>query len=123
MSEIKSYVGELEIIHSIEAHVAIKNVLKIILTPFTIEMRFLLDSTLLIPKIDWVVENSLLKITYTTAKNPVGTGILEPWRIGSYQGKELYLTFIARVFDDNSTESYIICNYILYQGKEVQTNG
>lgn len=118
MLDVKSYVNDLEIIYSGQAHLVQDNILKINFDDVYVEVKFVADSQVSAGQINWVVEEGVLKITFVNYNSTVGSGIFHPWLIGDFQGKELYITFYSKWIEFNPF-NYFICNYIFYTGKEV----
>ncbi|WP_296143486.1 DUF6864 domain-containing function [uncultured Flavobacterium sp.] len=119
MINIKAYVDDLEIIHSGNAHFKLSQVLKLNFNPIKIEISFLDD-----PKLDvniiYKLEDDILKVVFQNYTDVTGSGVLQPWRIGEYQGRELFITIFAQyVVTEN--DNFLVCNYILYSGKEVKS--
>jgi len=119
MINIKSYVGDLEIIGSGNAHVTQGKKLKIEFVPVKIEFQFKKDENVELGKIDFTMENEILSIIFTNFIHPIGNGILDPWQIGAYEGKQLFMTFFSKHIEDN-LGNYYLCEYIFYTGKEVE---
>lgn len=117
MIDLKSYVDDLEIIYTGNAHVLSGRTLKINFDNNKIEINFLEDSNIE-EKINWRIDEGVLKVTFQNYASSMGSGILHPWLIGDYKGRELYLTFFSRFINEQSAVCYD-CTYVLYIGKEV----
>jgi hypothetical protein len=118
MINVKSYLDDLEIIYSSQVHCTLNKLLKISFSDVKVEIKYVNDTSLPV-KIDWKIEDSTLKIEFQNYTSPLGSGITTPWRIGSYDGKELFIT-IYSVSLEHGKDLIVICNYVFYTGKEVE---
>jgi hypothetical protein len=117
MIDFKSYVNDLEIIHSGQAHLVENNIFKMIFDDVKIEVTFISDMNMSTGQITWKVEEAILKISLINYKSIFGSGVFEPWLIGDYKGKNLYMTFLSKYIENNSA-NYFVFDYIFYVGKE-----
>lgn len=118
MIDVKSYVGNLEIIYNGNAHLFHNKTISInLVNNLKIEISYVIDSNIE-SKINWSLTDNILKIIFENYASQLGGGILEPWLIGTYNGKQLLITIFSKLIDDG-TSQYISCDYILYSGKEV----
>jgi len=118
MIEIKSYVGELEILASGQAHLILGQTLKLVFPHFKIELSYENDNDNE-SKIDWENKNNLLTVVFRNYTKKGGSGIVEPWEIGTYQGRKLFMSFFAD-FHDDGEPNFLLSSYIFYLGKEVK---
>ncbi|WP_125722962.1 DUF6864 domain-containing function [Flavobacterium ustbae] len=117
---IESYIDDLKIIFYGKAHLKLDQILKIKLPapdPGEIEMVFKNDSKTN-SNVTWQIEEKLLKINFFNYVTDPGGGVLQPWKIGSYNGREFYITvYVTRVSDFKN--EFAVVDYIFYSGKEV----
>ncbi len=117
MTEVKSFIEDLEILHTSNVFLPFEKTLKIQINTIKIEIKFINDPKLE-EKMAWKIEDDVLKIVFENYASDRGSGILEPWKIGTYKERELYFTFFA-IFIDGDIAKCLNCNYAFYSGKEV----
>lgn len=119
MLEVRSFRNELEILYSGHAHLHMNDKLKLVLGVRSIEISFRTEAELE-SKIDWVVENEVLKVVFQNLISLLGGGIITPWRIGDHDGRELFMTIYTQQITDKPKAQNVLCDYIFYLGKEVE---
>jgi len=118
MIEVSSYLNELEIVHSGNAHIIYGSILKINFSTVKLQIQFTNDEKSTVGNIVYTVENEILKVNFINYNSSSGSGIFHPWKIGIVEGKEFYMTIDIRYLFINSNYTYV-CNYVFYTGKEV----
>uniref|UniRef100_UPI00404ACB8D DUF6864 domain-containing function n=1 Tax=Gelidibacter sp. TaxID=2018083 RepID=UPI00404ACB8D len=118
--EVKTYLNDLEIIHSGQAHVVLGDILKIEIPNITIQATFNIDSEVEKSKVDWKIHEGLLTLNFINYTGSIGNGIFHPWRIGTVDSREFYFTIFSKYLPSKENGGYFICNYVFYAGKEVQ---
>ena len=119
MGIVRSFLNDLEIIHSGNAHLIVGDKLKFDFDLLKIEIRFEDNESIGEGKVKYTIVNGVLEIVFQNYKNTQkGGGILTPWKIGTLEGKELFLTLYIK-FLDYRTPGLHACSYVFYTGKEV----
>lgn len=120
MIESKNYLNDLEIINSGSIWTSEKDVYKIIMEDMIFEFHFLRDTNETdVDKLDYSVADKTLTLKLTNYSNPNGTGLTNPWEIGTLLNRALYLSFMVK-FQTGSLNSLYTLDYIFYLGKEVE---
>jgi hypothetical protein len=113
---VKSYIGNLEIIGNGNVHVSAENPLNLIIgNELEMEFIFLPDT-----------KDKNFRTTYKTEgkkwiwelfnfNNPLGTGVLKPIEVGTLNAKKLFVSFYS--WKPNENSEVRIVNYVIYQEK------
>lgn len=117
MIDNKSFLGDLEIVHSEQIHTSFEKTVKLEFADMKIEIKFA-DESNSNSDIDWKVDSDTLSIIFKNYTSPLGSGILEPWYIGTHNNKKFYITIYLKSIE-HGTKKFIILNYVYYLGEEV----
>lgn len=112
MYNIKTTVGDLEVIKDAMVHLSDNNKLKIQIETIEMEFEFLNNSANKEPNFSREVIDNKWIWKLTNFENPLGTGILIPIEIGTLKGNKFYASFY--VWTPDSKNSRKIINYVLY---------
>jgi len=109
---IKTYIGNLEVIDTKIVHVTRNSNLSIKIENLSIIIEFLNDKNEENKINREIISNTTLKIKCNNFNNSLGEGVLEPIEIGILDNKKMYLTFF--VWTPNISLENRIVNYCLY---------
>lgn len=118
MIEVTSYLDNLEIVHSGNAHILFGNILKINFSTIKLQIQFANDEKSPLGNIIYKIEDEILKLTFINYNASSDRGIFHPWKIGILEGKNFYMTICIKNLSMNSNNMHI-CNYVFYTGEEV----
>lgn len=113
---VKTLVGEYEILKSGVVHVSDANPL--CLTIGNLEMKFIFAVNISTSESSWEakVDDNILIWKLVNFNNTLGQGLLTPLKLGKINNRELLASFF--VWTPNLSEGLRIINYVLYIGKE-----
>ena len=107
--------GDLEVIGDGTVVVSTERPLSLSVDDFEVKFNFENDLTDKARRYSADVVQSVLSIKMINFKNPLGEGIMDPWKIGVAYNRACYLSFWVWTPDENA-ESRIM-NYAIYLGE------
>lgn len=114
MFDIKVFSGDFEVIKDGVAHVTNENILKIVINNLEIHFDFVDNTEVKGQSIEREVDREIWKWKLVNFNNSLGTGLIEPFEMGTLKGIKLYISFFVWTPGSNGRR---VINYVLYSKK------
>jgi hypothetical protein len=114
---MKITTGELEVLNSGLVRNGFSNSIKFDFDSLWVEFHFIIDGSG--SRNDYQASDDLkgLKINVYNSNSPLGAGLFKPIKIGSLEGRELWLAYASyKPFDEHDTW---VLEYVFYKGGRV----